>query len=155
MIPTDTTPAVGMVALDMAFMVGLHMGVIATNVVRATTAKPIRYREAAPVSRSPEDAPQLPRKPPHLLKPCVAESVTELIRIGASVRDTMLYACVAKGTVLRYKRLFLAGGGVIENCECGQASGHRGWCAHLFAYSAKRQAVVYAMHARRRAEETK
>ena len=44
--------------------------------------------------------------PTHQLKPCVAESVVELVRIGASVRTVMQMAGVAKGTVLRYKRAF-------------------------------------------------
>lgn len=76
------------------------------------------------------------------LKPCVAKSVIELVRLGASVRTIMQMAGVAKGTVLRYKRIFLADGGEINSCDCGRVSGHRGWCHSRVAGSQPRQALL-------------
>ena len=83
--------------------------------------------------------------PTHQLKPCVAESVVELVRSGASIRAVMRTANVAKGTVLRYKQAFLAKGGEIEPCECGQPAGHQGWCRVRFARSKVRQKVMKRM----------
>lgn len=63
---------------------------------------------------------------------------------GRSVRDTAKLVGCSKVTVSQYRKLIRAAelwGEKLRlpKCECGQNSGHRGWCRVRFAKSVKRQ----------------
>lgn len=63
---------------------------------------------------------------------------------GASIRTVCRLARLSKNTVIKIKRQLLADR--IINCECGNPSGHRGWCAHRLMQSPKRQEFLRRWH---------
>jgi hypothetical protein len=64
-----------------------------------------------------------------------------LYKQGFSLRLAAYEAGVAFNTVRRYFCVFRELHGLVL-CECGQISGHRGWCSHRFSKSLRRQEFI-------------
>jgi len=69
-------------------------------------------------------------------------SITKMVAEGAGIRRIISELRVAKGTVVRYRNIFLSSNTVF--CACGQKVGHRGWCYHRVSLSPSRQAFLSA-----------
>src|SRR2546427_789243 len=78
----------------------------------------------------------------------------KLARLIAALSQGESYRAAARAagggphTVMRYAHLVPGQ----RWCPCGQAAGHRGWCAYRFQQSAARQAWMRAWRAVRAAE---
>jgi len=74
--------------------------------------------------------------------------IHQLLAMGLSTREVVEVMGIARGTVLRYRKIAIAAGSILK-CRCGKLAGHKGWCPPKYAESEKRHKVMAAMILRR------
>lgn len=91
---------------------------------------------------SPCQCGSLRNKANNVIKPEMESAIRERLAQGWSTRRIASDVGVAKDTVTRHRRLFLAEEPMPFVCPCGRPAGHRGWCVERTKLSPARQAFL-------------